>query len=219
MNCCYNELLKTDRAISPTRKSIQLLSVFLFTDIIRGLIMKKLSQERLKEVLHYNPETGIFTWLLKKAGVPFGKRAGCLDDKGNASGYRNIVIDQRKYSEHRLAWLYMKGYFPENDVDHINRDPADNSFQNLREVSRQCNIRNNGMSKRNKSGITGVTFDKELEKWRAAISVNYKYKHLGFYENKIDAAYARWQAEVKYGFPNCNSTSSAFKYLKHKEKI
>ena len=176
---------------------------------------KKLTQERVKELLSYDKETGELRWVVKRPGVKHGSVAGFVDDKSTAKGYRCITIDQKKYLEHRVVWLYMNGYFPENDIDHINRIKTDNSFGNLRETSRQCNIRNSSISKRNKSGVTGVVFCKITRKWRSYISVNYKYKSLGFFKKKVDAIMARWNAEIKYGFPNCNSTSTSFTFLKN----
>ena len=76
-----------------------------------------LTQSRLKELLHYNPETGIFTWLVSKKGVKIGNIAGSV----NSIGYRYISVDRILYKASRLAWLFIEGYFPENDVDHINR--------------------------------------------------------------------------------------------------
>jgi hypothetical protein len=106
----------------------------------------------------------------------------------------------------------MEGYLPEHDIDHINRIKDDNSWNNLRHVSRSCNIRNCPMSSRNKSGITGV-YKKKIHKWYTYITFEGKREYLGIFENKRDAAQARWEAEVKYGFPNCNTTSSAFQFL------
>lgn len=169
----------------------------------------KLTQLRLKELLYYNPDTGIFTWIKKRNNfVKKGSRAGAI----HSYGYIVIRIDKKEYKAHRLAFLYMEGYFPENDVDHINRERADNRWGNLREVSRSCNIRNSKILHANKSGITGVCWHRRDKKWYAYIRGSDKISHLGTFKNKLDAAYARWEAEKKYGYPNCNTTSSAYQY-------
>lgn len=171
----------------------------------------KLTQERLKKLLHYEPSTGVFTWIVAPANqINVGDRAGCL----NGHGYRHICIDRKHYKASRLAWLYIEGYSPEFDVDHQNRIRDDDRWCNLRHVSRQCNTRNCGMRKNNSSGVTGVSWYKRASKWRAQIRVNRKSLHLGSFESKTEAVEARWNAEKKYGFPNCNSSSSAYLYLK-----
>jgi hypothetical protein len=169
--------------------------------------MEKLTQKRLKEVLHYDPETGMFTRKTNCGGAKIGDIAGCIND----IGYITISIDYKKQHAHRLAFLYMEGYLPEDDVDHINRIRNDNRWENLRHVSKSCNSRNLGISKHNKSGITGVYWNGS--KWCSQICIKNKTKALGTFENKTDAAQARWEAEVEYGFPNCNSTSTAYQYL------
>jgi len=169
---------------------------------------KKLTQKRLKELIYYNPETGVFTWKVSKGTAIKGSIAGSIDN-----GYRRILIDYNPYREHRLAFLYMEGYFPENEIDHINRRRHDNRWLNLRQVSRQCNARNCNIAINNKSGVTGVYWYKNREKWCAGIRIDGKQITLGYFLNKTEAVRARWESEKKYNFPNCNSTSSAFQYL------
>lgn len=171
---------------------------------------KKLTQEQLKGVLNYNPKTGNFTWIVSRKGVNIGVPAGIIDKD---SGYRKIKIDGNQYRASRLAWLFIEGYFPENEIDHINRIKDDDRWENLRHVSRQCNVRNSGMIKTNTSGIKGVSWYKRLKKWRADIMISGKSICLGYFQNKKEAALARWNAEVKHDFPNCNTTSTAYLYL------
>jgi len=113
----------------------------------------------------------------------------------------------------------MEGYIPENQVDHVNRIRDDNRWCNLRHVSRSCNMRNASISIANTSGVTGVTWHKNANKWVAHIRALDSTKHLGIFESFVEAVKARWDAEVKYGYPNCNSTSSAFEYLKENNLI
>ena len=169
----------------------------------------KLTQARLKTLFDYNPDTGLFTRIVDKGS----RKAGEIAGGKNGNGYLDICVDGKKYKTHRLVFLYMEGYLPENDVDHINRDRADNRWCNLREVSARCNARNVGLSKRNKSGVIGVCWDKTKNKWRVDIKGDKGKERLGRFENFEHAVKARWEAEVKHNFPNCNSTSTAYLYL------
>ncbi len=174
----------------------------------------KITQEELKRILHYNSETGVFTWKVSNSNnIKIGDIAGCK----RKDGYIIIRINNIDYLAHRLAWLYMEGYLPENKVDHIYRVEDDNRWVNLRIVSDQCSVRNRGEFKNNTSGVTGVSWYKGTNKWLAKITINYKIIHLGYFENINDAVLARWNAEVKYDFSNCNTTSSAYNYLKKKK--
>lgn len=116
---------------------------------------KQLTYERLNEPLDYNPETGEFIWKSpNNRRVRVGAVAGTLGHMG----YCIITIDGKHYRAHRLAWLYVNGYTPENGVDHINRVKNDNRICNLREVSQQCNIRNSKRACTNTSGVCGVVW-------------------------------------------------------------
>ena len=172
---------------------------------------QKLTQDRLKELLDYDPETGIFINKTNRGKkIKKGSKTGHLDK----DGYWQICIDYKNYRAHRLVFLYMEGYLPENGIDHIDRNKLNNRRNNLREVSQTCNRRNCNIYKANKSGVTGVCWYKRDKKWEVSIRNFGKKIFCGYFENIIDAAKARWEAEVKYNFPNCNTTSSAYNYLK-----
>lgn len=170
-----------------------------------------ITYERLRDVLDYDEETGLFTWTNPPGykTVP-GASAGSETKRG----YVCIQIDGIKYKAHRLAWLYSKGYMTENEIDHINRIKNDNRICNLREVSRQCNVVNRGEQKNNTSGVIGVYRYKATGKWGACITITKSRKHLGFFNSKIDASMARYNAEIDYKFYKCNTISSAYQYLK-----
>jgi hypothetical protein len=168
-----------------------------------------LTQRRLKKLLDYNPDTGTFRWKKSRGGNKSGSIAGCKDHYG----YIQICVDSKLYISSRLAYLWMKGYFPEHQVDHEDRVRDNNKWENLRHITHQCNAKNRSINKNNKSGITGVRWYKLSGKWISKITVNGKGKHLGYFKSLKDAAQARWEAEVEYGFPNCNSTSSAYQFL------
>jgi hypothetical protein len=171
---------------------------------------KKLTQKRLKELLHYNPETGIFIWKINRQGNKVkGNEAGWIDK----DGYKIIRIDYKNYRTHRLAWFYKKGYFPENEIDHINRIKTDNRWKNLREISRQCNSRNSGNYITNTSGIKGVYWDTNHDKWIAQLWLNNKLKRLGGYKNFDNAVCARLAAEQCLNWGGCDNNSPAYNYV------
>ena len=168
-----------------------------------------ITYKRLKEVLHYNPDTGIFTRIDQNFGsIKIGQEAGWIDVKG----YKNIKIDTKTFFAHRLAFLYMEGYWPENQVDHTNRVRDDNRWCNLREASRSCNMKNKDIQTNNTSGVTGVS--KQGNSWIARVNYKNKRIYIGNFKSFDDAVIARWKAEQRYDY-KCKTTSSAYKYLKN----
>ena len=150
-----------------------------------------LTVERLREVLHYDPETGIFMWrvaLGRRAKV--GSRAGRVD----AQGYRQVRIDNESYREHRLAWLYAFSMWPQDQLDHVNGAKADNRITNLRECTHSENQQNKGVNIRNTSGATGVSLHTRSGKWRAFLGRTY----LGVFTSPEEAAEAYRIAKAKY---------------------
>lgn len=170
----------------------------------------KLTQERLKEVLDYDPGTGDFRWKIRTGSrCEPGQLAGSI----MSTGYRELSVDGERFLSHRLAWFYVHGYNSENHIDHMNRDITDNRICNLREVSRSCNMRNAGIGKRNKTGVKGVSWIERLKKYQSRIYVDGKTLNLGLHCELMDAAKARWEAEKKYKFIYCDSDSSAYQYI------
>ena len=145
-----------------------------------------LTAQRLRELLSYNAETGQFTWLdRRKSAISRSGLAGfVVKDR-----YRAINIDGRRHFAHRLAWLYVTGSWPNNDIDHINCIPSDNRFCNLRDVSRRTNSENQRAGRR--GGLIGTAYHKASGKWRALIGVDYKVKTLGYFET-AEQAHARY---------------------------
>jgi hypothetical protein len=176
--------------------------------------MKKLTQERLKELLHYDSETGIFTWIANRGNsIKIGNIAGSK----NNQGYILITIDQKQYKAHRLAWLYVYGYLPENGIDHIDNSKTNrhhNWISNLREVSNKCNIRNTGNSINNTSGIKGIGWCKRDKMWYARIKIDGKLKHVGCSKELHEAVCFRLAAEQCLNWEGCDSNSPAFQYVK-----
>ena len=169
----------------------------------------QLTYERLKEVLAYNPKTGKFYNRIARGRVPPGIEVGTVDP----AGYLKINVDCKRYWAHRLAWFYTHGYFPENDIDHINRDPGDNRIANLREISHMCNSRNCGNRVNNSSGVKGTHWIKTYGKWEAYITVDSRKYNLGYYDDFDEAVCARLAAEQCLVWEGCDSSSPANAYF------
>lgn len=117
-----------------------------------------LTQERLKELLHYNPETGIFTWLKNTRGHKISDPVGHLDSQGYVQIKLQTISSYKIFHAHRLAWLYMRGAFPSMSLDHIDSDRKNNKISNLREVSISGNAQNQIKAHSNsKIGMLGVS--------------------------------------------------------------
>ena len=145
-------------------------------------------QQQLKESLYYNPHFGIFVWRENRGSRA---KAGAIAGSHNKSnGYVDIVFDKQKYSAHRLAFMYMDGAFPPNDVDHANGRRADNRWGNLRLCSRQQNLCNKKNQKNNKSGIKGVYWASGQRKWCAQITDKGKRYSVGSFDHINDAEIA-----------------------------
>jgi len=158
-----------------------------------------LTQERLKELLSYDPETGVFVWVVKPSQrVYIGAVAGIK----KPNGYWYIKIDCKLYRAHRLAWLYMTGAFPPGQTDHINRARADNRFANLRAVTHSENQHNRIKQKNNTSGLKGVSYHKASKKWLAQIWSSNVSKYLGVFLTPEEASAAYLAAQRIY-HPTC----------------
>lgn len=159
-----------------------------------------LTQEKLKELLHYNPETGIFTWLVDRNQHV---KAGDIAGYKRSDGYIRICINGERYLSHRIAWLYIYGSFPDDQIDHINHKRHHNIIKNIRDAGYSENTKNRTINKNNTSGCCGVSWRKDLEKWSSLIDVSKKRITLGYFIDYFEAVCARKSAEYKYGFhPN-----------------
>lgn len=171
----------------------------------------KLTQTELKRQLHYNPDTGLFTWLVNKKGkVRIGDIAGCL----NKDGYVFIGINGNDYYAHRLAHLYMEGYWPEHGMDHKFGIKDDNRWSEINHTTQMCNLQNQKINKNNTSGFPGVVWHKAVEKWLARITLDNKKIHLGYYKTPLDAALARFTFEMQCPLWKCDYQSSLAKAIK-----
>lgn len=154
----------------------------------------KLTQKELQRLLHYDPETGIFTWKISISTiVKIGEIAGV----DNSHGYLRIQIHKKRYRNHHLAWLYVYGELPKFPMDHLNGIRKDNRISNLRKSSNKMNAQNQRIAKiNNKLGLLGVY--KFRNKFRAHISIDGKRIHLGLFKRKEDASEAYLNAKRKY---------------------
>ena len=153
-----------------------------------------ITQSELKKILHYNPLTGVFTWLVPLSNqVKVGDVAGTLDNKG----YRRIGFGRAYKRAHRLAWFYTHGEWPFDQIDHINRDRDDNRISNLRPANNQQNCRNRSPSM-NKFGVVGLSWCDRSDRFCSRITIDRKTKHLGYFIDLFDAICARKSAENKY---------------------
>lgn len=183
-----------------------------------------LTQELVKEFLHYDPDTGVFTWRERSRKWFKGEKQHCCDSWNtrhagkvagnkytkphNKKSYLQVSVFDCWYSCHQLAFLYMNGSIPEC-IDHINGDGTDNRWCNLREVTHAENSRNLKLSSRNTTGVVGVSWSKSRNKWVASINVKGKTKFLGRFNELSDAVNARKEAEKLYNYhPNHGSERS-----------
>ena len=142
----------------------------------------KIIPNSIRDVLDYDPETGVLTWKVNHRRVRAGSIAGWLD----SSGYRYVGVEGSKFKAHRIAWFLYHGEQPPEMIDHINRDRADNRIANLRSVTRSQNMLNQGKS--------GVTWQYERSGMKYATAV-YRKKSLYCGTNVMVAHYRRIMAE------------------------
>lgn len=153
-----------------------------------------ITQERLKQLLHYDPDTGVFMRIESNRVDRLGKQPGSRNTKGHVQ----IRLDGVLYVAHRLAWLYVNGEFPVNQLDHIDGDKTNNKIVNLRDATNKQNQENVPLQVNNTSGHRGVSFDKRLKKFRAYVCHNRKQITLGFFATSETAAAAAKKARDQF---------------------
>jgi len=153
-----------------------------------------LTQEKLKEILHYCPDTGVFTRLShKKLKSEIGKEITGT----TANGYRRIKIGGIGYKLHKLAFLYETGVYPDQIVDHIDGNKINNVFSNLRLVTNEESNRNRRFKPR---GSKHLGVYKTGNRWRARITINSRHCHVGTFDTEEEAIEARKSAEIENGY-------------------
>lgn len=144
-----------------------------------------ITQNKLKSKLHYSPYLGTFIWVeARKVGSKIGDVAGSKDTHGHIQ----IKIGGKLYLAHRLAWLYMTGSFPKDEIDHVNGIRDDNRLVNLREATKNENQYNSRIRKDNTSGKKGVSV--KGNKYMASARINKEKIYLGLYDTLEDASRA-----------------------------
>lgn len=161
----------------------------------------QLTVSEARRLLHYDPDTGIFMWKVTRSGKA---KAGMLAGRVMQNGYLIVMVHEKAYLGHRLAWFIYYGRWPVGFIDHANGKPLDNRISNLRECTNSENQANRHKTNNRTSGVKGVCFDKRTGKWQAAIKVNGRNKYLGQYDTikKAEAAYKKSAKEAFGEFSN-----------------
>ena len=147
-----------------------------------------LTAARLKELLAYDPETGIFTKRSVRCGPGrVGDEVGVV----RPDGYIGIGVDGRRYLAHRLAWLYVNGEWPAQLIDHKDCLRSNNRITNLREATQSQNLANRGAPKSNKSGEKGICWDAQRQRWSVRVCFQRKNLYVGRFVELADAVAAR----------------------------
>jgi hypothetical protein len=154
-----------------------------------------ITQTYVRKILDYDPLMGTFFWRVNRSSNALsGALAGCRDSRG----YIHVRIDGSRYLAHRLAFLIITGKWPNFIVDHIDGDPSNNCWKNLREATKSQNGANSRTRIKSTSGFKGVYWDAQGKKWRARIRVQGRSVSLGFFYTKEEAAEAYYGAALKY---------------------
>ena len=142
-----------------------------------------LTAERLRAVLDYDRDSGVFTWRLR---ISRKIRVGSIAGNIMRNGYVQLMIDGRNYMAHRLAWLYVYGCWPQKVIDHIDGNPTNNRISNLRDVTQRENTENQRHPRSNNAvGLLGVCRNKH--RWRATIQSCGRWRHLGTFDTPEEA--------------------------------
>jgi len=164
--------------------------------------MPVITHAQLKESLDYNPETGVFIWLLPYKNSRINRCVGDIAGAVWTGVYMGISVRGGNYLSHRLAWFYVYGVWPLY-IDHKDHDRVNNRINNLRSVTRNENQQNRSLNKNNTSGVTGVFWSKVMLKWAAKMTIDGDKKTIGYFTDKFEAICARLSANNKHGFhPN-----------------
>jgi hypothetical protein len=179
------------------RGKIRAMTSIKFDAATKPRTLEPLTHDELLAWLHYDPTTGIFTWLVRRShnALP-GMVAGGSDGRERHPVIL-IGLKGRKYAAHRLAWFYMTGKWPDEEVDHWNTNSIDNRWDNLREATRVENNWNVRIKRSNTTGFIGASFDKRAGKFMATIRRGGKKRFLGYFAT-AEEAHAAYAAEAAY---------------------
>jgi len=155
-------------------------------------VRRELTHDKIQQLLHYDPETGVFTWRVHRYRYPLGSVAG----HAAAKGYLAIGVLGKTYKAHRLAWFYTYGVWPSGQIDHKDLDRTNNSLRNLRDVTNSVNKQNSGAARSDNSlGVPGV--NRRCKSFAARIGVDGKSIHLGTYKTLEAAGQAYVEAKKR----------------------
>lgn len=161
-----------------------------------------ITAEQLRDLLDYDPETGVFTWA--RTVSPTGRKgnvAGCKSKAGN-SFYWKIRIKRKLYNAHRLAWLYVHGEWPTDEIDHIDRNGLNNAIANLREASSSLN-KLNRVRHKGTTAWRGVQWRSDMGRWIAQMSHKGRSIHIGTFDCPAAASLA-YQTETQKLHGHCS---------------
>jgi len=158
-------------------------------------VKKMITQSELKDVVDYCPDTGVFTW---KVSLSYRGKAGTIAGNVRKDGYWRIMIRNKMYYSHRLAWLYVHGEFPICYIDHINHNKSDNRIENLRNADTFSNAHNIKKFSTNTSGHKGICWHKKAKKWMARFKCRGKVYYLGVYSDIEEAVKVYEENAKKY---------------------
>ena len=156
--------------------------------------MREITQEYLHEIFSYDGEH-----LIWKKILPYAKHNGVGTVAGykHNAGYWRITFNGKQHLAHRLIWVYVHGYWPTGEIDHINRNRLDNRIENIRDVDRVENARNTGTRIDNKTGVPGVSITKQGN-YQARIKDRKKHRCIGTFQTLDEATKTRCMAEERY---------------------
>ena len=177
--------------------------------------MLELGYEEVARLFTYDREAGVLYWRIRNGNnTRRNYVAGSI--KGDKNGYRRVGIKGKIYKEHRIIMMLCFGHIPENaEIDHINHVRDDNRLCNLRFVTGSENRKNQSVSIKNTSGVTGVYFSKTRKKYIVRISVDRKIIRLGTFKTLEEAAAARAEANLKFNYNNNHGKGRA-EYVRKK---
>jgi hypothetical protein len=166
-----------------------------------------ITAEELRKLLAYDADTGVFVWKVSRGNdIGVGSAAG----SANGRNRKYIRVNGKKYQAHRLAWLYVYGTWPADQLDHVDGNTLNNCIENLREATNAENCQNRGIRSDNKSGYMGVSWRKDMHKWEAQIQRQGRKYQLGFFETPeaAHAAYLNAKAELHLFQPTPRNTGA-----------
>lgn len=153
----------------------------------------KVSVGLVRASVAYEPSTGEFIWKSNRCSKYIGQPAGWW----GANGYRSLTIGGKKLLAHRVAWVLMIGKWPVEVIDHADGDPRNNTWSNLRAASQAENVCNKIVQSNCKSGVQGVVWREDRQKWAAYINKKGAYRHLGYFDRLEDASDVRHRAALE----------------------